>query len=327
MTTPPEYPTPDESGAYPHAYPGDAGAQGVPGYPQPVQGPAYMPQVYYQYPGQPAPGDPWGHHGQPERRSDRSQVMRGVLILAAVAGVVTVVVGLLFMVNAPDEYGLANSRTPLKLPAQPPAELAPSVGPGGLGQPLTQAVPSAPPPVPSLPPAPAMQPSSPKRLVIKKLGINAPIKPVGTDKQGAIETPPINNPNLVGWYRYGPTPGQAGPAVMLGHKDTTSRTAVFSRLHEMQYGDTIEVTRMDGTVAIFTVGGIEQADKQTFPTNRVYGNADAAELRLITCGGTYNRVTGHYVDNVIVYARMTSTRKASASTSARSLGSSTATGR
>ncbi|RCG31909.1 class F sortase [Sphaerisporangium album] len=285
-----------------------------------------MPQVYYQYPGQHGP-DPWGQHGQQGQRSDRGQVMRGVLILAAVAGVVTVVVGLLFMVNAPDEYGLANSRTPLKLQAQPSTGgLAPSVGPGGLGQPLTQAVPSAPPPVPSLPPAPPMQPSSPKRLIIKKLGINAPIKPVGTDKQGAIETPPINNPNLVGWYRYGPTAGQSGPAVMLGHKDTTSRAAVFSRLHEMQYGDTIEVTRMDGTVAIFTVGGIEQADKQTFPTNRVYGNADAAELRLITCGGTYNRVTGHYVDNVIVYARMTGTRKASSSTSSRSSGSSQSSG-
>jgi hypothetical protein len=85
---------------------------------------------------------------------------------------------------------------------------------------------------------------------------------------------------------------------------------VFNRLHELQYGDTIEVTRMDGRVAIFTVGGIEQADKQTFPTNRVYGNADDAELRLITCGGTYNRTTGHYQDNVIVYARMTGTREA-----------------
>ncbi|GII85455.1 hypothetical protein Ssi03_34450 [Sphaerisporangium siamense] len=299
MTTPPEYPFPD-NGGHPHA---DPGAQGAHGYPQPGQGAPYPPQFYYQYPG----GDQWG---QPQR-SDRGQMMRTVLIIAAVAGVVTVVVGLLFMVNAPDQYGLKESRTPLRLQSEP--SLAPSVGPGGLGQPLTQAVSSAPPPVPSLPPAPPMQPSSPKRLIIQKLGINAPIKSVGTDKDGAIETPPINNHNLVGWYRYGPTPGQSGPAVMLGHKDTTTRSAVFSRLHEMQYGDTIEVTRMDGTVAIFTVGGIEQADKKTFPTNRVYGNADAAELRLITCGGTYNRTTGHYVDNVIVYARMTGTRKATSS--------------
>ncbi|MCW2881985.1 MAG: peptidase sortase [Sphaerisporangium sp.] len=281
------------------------------GYPQPVHGQPYMPQAYYQYPGQqPGPGGQWQQPGQEARHG---QIMRAVLILAAVAGVVTVVIGVLVMASSPAEYGLADARTPLKLQAQPPVgAFAPSVGPGGPGQPLTQADPTAPPPIPSLPPAPPLQPSTPTRLVVKKLGINAPIKPVGTDKKGAIQTPPISNPNLVGWYQYGPTPGQAGPAVMLGHKDTTSRTAVFERLHELQYGDTIEVTRMEGTVAIFTVGGIEQADKQTFPTNRVYGNADAAELRLITCGGTYNRLTGHYVDNVIVYARMTSTRKASA---------------
>jgi sortase (surface protein transpeptidase) len=93
---------------------------------------------------------------------------------------------------------------------------------------------------------------------------------------------------------------------MLGHKDTTTRSAVFSRLYELRNGDTIEVTRMDGTVAVFTVGGIEQADKTTFPTNRVYDDSAAAELRLITCGGTYNRGTGHYTDNIIVYATMTS---------------------
>ncbi|MFC4530317.1 class F sortase [Sphaerisporangium dianthi] len=283
---PPEYPYQD--------------GQGVP---QPGQ--PYGPQVYYQYA---APAGQW----QGQERADRGQIMRAVLILAAVAGVVTVVVGLLFMINAPEEYGLTDARTPMKLQAQPPAGgFAASVGPGGLGQPLTQADPTAPPPAPPLPAAPAMQPSTPKRLIVKKLGINAPIQSVGLDKKGAIQTPSINNPNLVGWYRYGPTAGQAGPAVMLGHKDTVTRSAVFARLRELQYGDTVEVVRMDGTVAVFTVGGVEQAAKETFPTNRVYGNADAAELRLITCGGSYNHITGHYVDNVIVYARMTSTRKAS----------------
>ncbi|GGL16785.1 hypothetical protein Sme01_71240 [Sphaerisporangium melleum] len=286
MTMPPEYPYQD--------------GQGVP-----QQGQPYGQPVYYQYGGAPYPG--------PEPRTDRGQVMRAVLILAAVAGVVTVVVGLLFMINNPEEYDLADGRTPLKLQAQPTTgAFAPSVGPGGPGQALTQADPTAPPPVPPLPPAPPMQPSTPKRIVIKKLGINAPFTPVGLDKKGAIQTPPANNPNVAGWYRFGPTPGQAGPAVVLGHKDTYTRTAVFARLHELQYGDTIEIARMDGTVAVFTVGGIEQAAKETFPTNRVYGEADAAELRLITCGGPYNRVTGHYIDNVIVYAKMTSTYKAKA---------------
>jgi sortase (surface protein transpeptidase) len=153
-----------------------------------------------------------------------------------------------------------------------------------------------------------MQPSTPKRLVIPKLGVDAPVRTVGLDAKGAIETPPSDNANLVGWYQFGPTAGESGPAVMLGHKDTLTRSAVFSRLHELRYGDVIEVSRMDGTVAVFTVGGVEQAAKETFPTNRVYGAADRPELRLITCGGVYNRGTGHYQDNVIVYATMTSVR-------------------
>ncbi|MEO3856737.1 class F sortase [Acrocarpospora sp. B8E8] len=265
-----------------------------PGHPGYQQQPVYGQSVYQPY-------------VQEERpRLNGTQVVRAVLILAALAGMLTVGAGLMFWLGSPEEYA-APERTTLR--AQTGA-LAPSVGPGGPGQPLTQADPTAPPPAPPLPAAEPLLPSSPKRLIIAKLGINAPIKSVGVDKRGAIETPPISNPNLVGWYRGGPTAGEAGPAIMLGHKDTQTRSAVFSRLHELRYGDTIEVIRGDGTIAIFTVGGVEQANKETFPTNRVYGNADDAELRLITCGGTYNRSTGHYVDNVIVYARMTSTRLA-----------------
>ncbi|GIH25480.1 hypothetical protein Aph01nite_37900 [Acrocarpospora phusangensis] len=262
--------------------------------------PGYQQQVYAQ----PA-YQPYAQEYERRPRLNGTQVVRAVLILAALAGVATVAAGLMFWLGSPEEYA-APERTTLRSQA---GVLAPSVGPGGPGQ-MAQAEPSAPPPAPPLPAAEPLLPSSPKRLIIAKLGINAPIKSVGLDKRGAIETPPIANPNLVGWYRGGPTAGQAGPAIMLGHKDTQTRSAVFSRLHELRYGDTVEVIRGDGTIAIFTVGGVEQANKETFPTDRVYGNADDAELRLITCGGTYNRSTGHYVDNVIVYARMTGTRLA-----------------
>ncbi|GAA0390509.1 hypothetical protein GCM10009530_47150 [Microbispora corallina] len=300
MTTPPGQYPPGQPGQPPYGVPYDPRLHG---HPQPVWGPpVYQPVMLPQV--QPPPQEP------EEPRGGGTQAIRGVLILAAVVGLVTVVLGAVFMVSSPDEYA-PPERTGLNL-AKGQGGLAPSVGPGGPGQALTQAVPMAPPPAPPAPAAPAMQPSSPKRLIIRKLGINAPIVSVGTDKAGAIETPPINNANLVGWYRGGPTPGEAGPAVMLGHKDTTTRSAVFSRLHELRYGDEIEVTRMDGTVAVFMVGGVEQANKQTFPTNRVYGQAANAELRLITCGGAYNRTTGHYVDNVIVYATMTSTHLAKA---------------
>lgn len=300
MTTPPpgQYPP-----GQPYGMPPGPGGQG---YPQPAYGqPVFQPVVL------PPQMQPVQQQPQPRQEpptGGAAQTARRVLITAAIVGLVTVLVGVVIMVNHPDEYA-PSSRTSLKM-VVPQNGLAPSVGPGGVGQPLTQAVAGAPAPLPKLPAAPALQPSTPKRLVIRKIGVNAPISSVGLDRAGAIQTPPINNHNLVGWYRGGPTAGEAGPAVMLGHKDTVSRSAVFSRLHELAYGDTIEVLRMDGTIAVFTVGGIEQADKQTFPTNRVYGQAADAELRLITCGGSYNRTTGHYTDNVIVYALMTGTRLA-----------------
>jgi len=228
-------------------------------------------------------------------------LLRVVLIVAAIAGVATVVAGLLIVFRSPDEYGLASNRDALALERQP--------GGKATGQPeqaLFQAAPDVPPPLPQITPAPPMLPSTPVRIVIKRLGINAPIRSVGLAKDGTIQVPPSDDPNLVGWYRDMSTPGEAGPAVLLGHKDTRTRSAVFSKLYEIKNGDTIEVKRQDKTTAVFTVGGVEQASKKTFPTQRVYGQQDNAQLHLITCGGTYDRNTGHYTDNIIVYATMTS---------------------
>ncbi|MCK2215043.1 class F sortase [Actinomadura sp. ATCC 31491] len=246
---------------------------------------------YYPYGGgPPAPEPPQDKGGT---------ALRAVLIVAAIAGVVTVVAGLLIVLRSPDEYGLASNRDSLALPSKPQASGKPE-------QALFQAAPDVPPPLPQITPAPPMLPSTPVRIVIKRLGINAPIEAVGLAKDGTIQVPPANDPNLVGWYRNMSTPGEAGPAVLLGHKDTRTRSAVFSRLFEIRNGDTIEVKRQDRTTAVFTVGGVEQANKKTFPTQRVYGPQDNAQLHLITCGGTYNRNTGHYTDNIIVYATMTS---------------------
>ncbi|MFD0480058.1 sortase domain-bontaining protein [Nonomuraea thailandensis] len=105
------------------------------------------------------------------------------------------------------------------------------------------------------------------------------------------------------------TPGEAGPAVLLGHKDTRARNGVFARLKEIKNRDVIEVERQDQTTAVFTVGGVEQADKKAFPTQRVYGPRDNAQLHLITCGGDYDRTTGHYTDNIIIYATMTGSHR------------------
>ncbi|MEV4250438.1 class F sortase [Streptosporangium canum] len=291
MTTP----TPDN---WPPRPPAQGGRpQGRPHGPVPSYG---HPPYQQQHPGYQQYGRP--HEEWPDERIDGGRVMRSVLILAGVAGVITVLVGMLYMVAAPEQYGLADQRTTL-----PPRSQANATGPA---DPYFQAEPTEPPPQPNIPAAPAMQPSTPVRVVIPRLGVNAPIRSVGLDKQGAIEVPPVTNPNLVGWYRSGPTAGEAGPAIMLGHKDTKSGSAVFSRLDEIRNGDVIEVHRKDGIVAVFTVGGLEQAEKAVFPTQRVYGESPNPQLHLITCGGTYDRATGHYTDNVIAYATMTSTRKA-----------------
>ncbi|MEW9554407.1 class F sortase [Nonomuraea sp. NPDC050783] len=247
---------------------------------------------YYPYGG--------GPQVPPPPQDKGGTALRAVLIVAAIAGVVTVVAGLLIVLRSPDEYGLASgSRDSLALPAQPRASGEPE-------QALFQAAPDVPPPLPQITPAPPMLPSTPVQIVIKRLGIKAPIRSVGLAKDGSIEVPPADDPNLVGWYRNMSTPGEAGPAVLLGHKDTRTRGAVFSSLYKIKNGDTIEVKRQDRTTAVFTVGGVEQASKKTFPTQRVYGPQDNAQLHLITCGGAYNHSTGHYTDNIIVYATMTS---------------------
>jgi hypothetical protein len=243
---------------------------------------------------------PYGSPVPPPPPDDGGRVLRTTLLVAAVAGVVTVIAGLLIVLGNPAEYGLASDRDTLELARQPEGQQAQPE------QAMFQGDPNAPPPLPQIQPAPPMLPSTPVRLRIKKLGIDAPVKSVGLARDGTIQVPPADNPNLVGWYRDMSTPGEAGPAVMLGHKDTRTRSAVFARLPELRNGDTIEVKRQDGVTAVFTVGGVEQADKKTFPTQRVYGPQQNAQLHLITCGGVYNRNTGHYTDNVIVYATMTS---------------------
>jgi Sortase domain len=288
--------TPPPGGQHPGHVPHYRPVPVQPQYPHPFQqqhGPPYG-EPYEEWP---RGGHPDGHL---DGHLDGGRVMRSVLILAGIAGVVTVLVGMLYVLAAPEEYGMGERTT---LPPRNQAAAAPV-------NPYFQAPPTAPPPQPSLPAAPAMQPSSPVRLVIPRLGVNAPVRSVGLDGKGAIEVPPVSNPNLVGWYRSGPTPGEAGPAIMLGHKDTRLGSAVFSRLDEIRNGDVIEVHRKDGVIAVYTVGGLEQADKSVFPTQRVYGESPNPQMHLITCGGTYDRTTGHYTDNVIAYATMTSTRMA-----------------
>ncbi|WP_245718908.1 class F sortase [Micromonospora rhizosphaerae] len=151
-------------------------------------------------------------------------------------------------------------------------------------------------------PGPLLPRSQPLRITIPRIGVRAEIVPVATDSDGALEVPPLDRAELAGWYRRGPTPGEAGNAVLVGHVDTQDGPAAFFDLGRLRPGDTIRVTRADGRVARFTVDDVGAYPKERFPTERVYGGGPEARLRLITCGGRFNPRTGNYPDNIVVFA-------------------------
>ncbi|WP_037907008.1 class F sortase [Actinacidiphila yeochonensis] len=155
----------------------------------------------------------------------------------------------------------------------------------------------------------SMPPSDPTRLSIPGIGVNAPFTPLYMDASGSLQPPPDTDRNLVGWYQGGVTPGETGNAIVAGHVDTTSGPAVFLLLSFMKKGDTAAITRADGSVAHFTVDSVQTFSKDAFPDKEVYGDTPDAELRLITCGGAFDRKSMNYEANVVVFAHLSSVSK------------------
>ncbi len=153
---------------------------------------------------------------------------------------------------------------------------------------------------------PVLAPSAPRRLVIPAIGVASTLLNLGQTAAGTIEVPaPGPDYNRAGWYRYSPTPGSIGPAVIAGHVDSAADgPSVFYRLGALRPHDQIRVTRADGSVAVFAVDAVRRYTKRAFPTEVVYGDTDRAALRLITCGGPFDRGTGHYLDNIVVLASL-----------------------
>ena len=146
--------------------------------------------------------------------------------------------------------------------------------------------------------------SDPVAVSIPKIGVRSRLVRLGLEKNGAMETP---GPDDAGWYSRGPSPGALGPAVITGHV-TWNRPALFYRLGTMRRGDRVSVTRKDGKTAVFTVTRVTRFSKSRFPSQAVYGPIDHAGLRLITCGGTYDRAQHKYLDNVVVFAKLEAVR-------------------
>jgi sortase (surface protein transpeptidase) len=156
--------------------------------------------------------------------------------------------------------------------------------------------------VPVVPAAAIEEAADPVRVRIPAVGVDASVVPLEVDPNGVLPPPPTNEE--AGWWRSGPEPGEAGPAVVVGHVDSRAGPAVFFRLRQLVPGDEVIVEQADGGVARFVVQRTERHAKDAFPTEAVYGDTPAPQLRLITCGGEFDRSTRHYVDNVIVFAML-----------------------
>lgn len=174
--------------------------------------------------------------------------------------------------------------------AAPPPSAPPSVAPvaGASSEPAFTAVREVP------------RSQVPVRLRIPSLGIDAPVGPVGTAADGTVEVP--TRWEDVGWFDGGARPGEDGPTVLLGHVDSKAGPAVFARLPEAPPGTVVEVVGDGGAVTRWRVERTEQHPKTRFPTEAVYLPALQPQLRLVTCGGEFDRSTGHYRDNVVVHA-------------------------
>ncbi|MFD5468421.1 class F sortase [Kitasatospora sp. NPDC127059] len=187
--------------------------------------------------------------------------------------------------------------------AAPPAAVAPAV-PGAVAAATTANA------SPAAPGSPVLKRSKPTRLRIPQIAVDAPFTELTLGPAGQLNAPPPDDKNLVGWYRDGAAPGERGSAVVAGHVDTTKGPAVFLLLSLLLPGNKVEVSRADGTVAVFTVDAVETFAKNAFPDQKVYGKTPDAQLRLITCGGTYDKKRRDYLDNVVVFAHLESSHKA-----------------
>jgi sortase (surface protein transpeptidase) len=139
-------------------------------------------------------------------------------------------------------------------------------------------------------------------LSIPAIGLRVSLSQLGLNKNGTVQVPAdFQQP---GWYRFGPSPGQLGSAVILGHVDSYRGPAVFFRLRDLQPGDAVAVGLADGVTAHFVVRQVAMYLKARFPTVQVYGPHGYSELQLVTCGGVFDPLAGSYLSNIVVYTNL-----------------------
>ena len=163
-------------------------------------------------------------------------------------------------------------------------------------------------PVPRGRAAPVPQPSdgervpAPATLIIPAIGVRTRLIKLGVTSSGALQVPA--SAAVAGWYTFSPRPGAIGSSIIAGHIDSLRGPGVFYRLRLMRAGDRVYVRRANGSLAVFLVTAKHMYPKAQFPTADVYGPTPTPQLRLITCGGTFDPATGHYRSNVIIFATL-----------------------
>jgi hypothetical protein len=159
---------------------------------------------------------------------------------------------------------------------------------------------------------PSLRQSLPVSVAIPAIGVRSRLLHLGLNRDGTIQVPSlVTSADEAAWYKYSATPGQPGTAVIEGHVDSYHGPAVFFRLGALRPGNRVEVTLADGATAVFRVTGVRQYAKDEFPAKTVYGAASYPALRLITCGGDFDPVTGHYLSAVVVFASLDSAARQS----------------
>lgn len=144
----------------------------------------------------------------------------------------------------------------------------------------------------------------PARIEIPAIGVDASLLSLGLDGKDGLAVPPLDHAELASWYNLGPSPGEAGSAVIVGHVDSAKiGPAVFFNLGKLKPGDVITVSRKDGSRPEFKVDSVQTYLKTSFPTQLVYAG-EQATLRLITCGGEFDKKTRNYLSNVVVFASL-----------------------
>jgi sortase (surface protein transpeptidase) len=142
--------------------------------------------------------------------------------------------------------------------------------------------------------------AEPVRLRIPVLRVDSRVQRLGLQPDGTIAVPARTD--VAGWYEHGPRPGQPGPAVVLGHVDSREGPGIFIGLSRVRPGTLVRIDRTDGSSVTFRITEVTRVPKIRFPTDLVYAPTLDATLRLVTCGGSFDRTRGSYRDNVIAYA-------------------------